>query len=132
MQVEPQPRPAGQPVVVATRSDACNAFRASSPPFTAFARLEGDKATVMLHGELDLASVAILIDCFAGIAFAVEEVVLDCTDLDFIDACGLRAIANAAQQVTAYGGSVSIHSPRPQVQRLLEIVDFKQIMTIEP
>lgn len=86
----------------------------------------------MLHGELDLASIAILIDCFEQIAFAVEEVVLDCAELDFIDVCGLRVVANAAQQVTAYGGSVSIRSPRPQVQRLLEVVDFKQIMTIEP
>lgn len=87
---------------------------------------------MMLYGELDLASIPILIDCFEGIAFAVEELVLDCAELDFIDGRGLRAIANAAQQVTAFGGSVSIRSPRPQVQRLLEIVDFKQIVAIEP
>lgn len=73
-----------------------------------------------------------MIDCFAGIAFAVKEVVLDFAELDFIDCCGLRAIADGAPQVTAYGGSVSIRSPRPQVQRLLELVDFKQIVTIEP
>jgi anti-anti-sigma factor len=132
MQVEDETRPAGQRVAVATRSDARNDFRAPPPPFTAFAHLEGDKATVKLHGELDLASIAILIDCFAGIAFAVKEVVLDFAELDFIDCCGLRAIADAAPQVTAYGGSVSIRSPRPQVQRLLELVDFKQIVTIEP
>ena len=86
----------------------------------------------MLHGELDVASIAILLDCFIGIAFAVDEVTLDFAELDFIDGCGLRTIAAAAQQVAAYGGSVNIRSPRPQIQRLLELVDFKQIVAVHP
>ena len=86
----------------------------------------------MLNGELDVASIAILIDCFMGIASAIEEVVLDLIELDFIDGSGLSAIAVVAQQIAAYGGSVSIRSPRPQIQRLLDLVDFKQIVTIEP
>jgi anti-anti-sigma factor len=79
-----------------------------------------------------MASIAILIDCFVGTTFAVEEVVLDFAELDFIDGSGLHAVAAVAHQVTAYGGSVSIRSPRPQIQRLLEIVNFKQIAAIEP
>jgi anti-anti-sigma factor len=80
----------------------------------------------MLHGELDVASIAILVDCFIGIAFVIDEVVLDFSELDFIDGCGLSTIAATAQQVAAYGGLVSIRSPRPEIQRLLELVDFKR------
>ncbi len=136
MLVEHEIQPARRRIATAIKSDARNGFRAPPKPFTAFAHIEGNRAIVMLHGELDVAStsiltVAILIDCFPGIALAVEEVVLDFAELDFIDGCGLHAIATVTQQVTDYGGSVSIRSPRPQIQRLLELVDFKQIVTIE-
>src|ERR1700722_2612623 len=136
MFVEHEAQPA-VPTAVASGSNARYDLRASPLPFTAFAHLEGDRAIIMLNGELDMASIAILIDsilidCFVGIAFVVEEVVLDFAGLDFIDGSGLRAIAAAAQQVTDYGGSVSIRSPRPQIQRLLEIVDFRQVVAVEP
>ena len=137
MLVEHEAQPAVSDAVVATGSNARQDLRVWSTPFTAFAHLEGDRAIIMLNGELDMASIAILIDsilidCFVGIAFVVEEVVLDFAGLDFIDGSGLRAIAAAAQQVTDYGGSVSIRSPRPQIQRLLEIVDFRQVVAVEP
>ncbi|HEV7938454.1 MAG TPA: STAS domain-containing protein [Solirubrobacteraceae bacterium] len=137
MFVEYEAQPAVPDAAVATGSDARYDLRASPLPFTAFAHLEGARAIVMLNGELDMASIAILIDsilidCFVGTTFAVEEVVLDFAELDFIDGSGLLAIAAAAQQVTAHGGSVSIRSPRTQIQRLLELVDFKQIVAIEP
>jgi anti-anti-sigma factor len=122
---------------VATESNSRSYLLASPPPFTAFAHLEGGRAVVMLNGELDMASVAILIDsilidCFVGLSSAVEEVVLDFAELDFIDGFGLRAIVAIAKQVAAYGGLVSIRSPRPHIKRLLELVDFKQIVDIEP
>jgi anti-anti-sigma factor len=137
MLVEHETRPVVSDAEVATGSNARNDLLASPPPFTAFAHLEGDRAIVMLKGELDMASIAILIDsilidCFTGTAIAGEEVVLDCAELDFIDGPGLHAIAAVAQQVAAYGGSVSVRSPRPQIQRLLELVDFEQIVAIEP
>jgi anti-anti-sigma factor len=137
MLVEHEPQPVVSDAAVAIGSNARSDPLASPPPFTAFAHLEGDRAILMLNGELDMASIAILIDsilidCFVGTMFAVEEVVLDFAELDFIDGSGLHAIAVVAQQMTAHGGVVSIRSPRPQIQRLLEIVDFKQIVAIEP
>jgi anti-anti-sigma factor len=137
MLVEHETQSAVPDVAVLTGSDTPNDLRSPSPPFTAFVHLEGDRAIVMLHGELDVTGIAILIDsilidCFMGTSCAVEELVLDFTELDFIDGSGLHAIAASAQQVTARGGSVSIRSPRPQIQRLLELVDFKQIVAVEP
>jgi anti-anti-sigma factor len=137
MFVEHEAQPAVPDAAIATGSNARYDLRAPPPPFTAFAHLEGDRAIVMLNGELDMASItilidSILIDCLVGTTFAVEEVVLDFAELDFIDGSGLHAIATVVQQVTAQGGSVSIRSPRPQIQRLLEIVNFKQIVAIEP
>ena len=136
MLIEDETQLAAPDVAVSTGSDARSDFRSSLPPFSAFVHLEGDRAIVMLHGELDVGGIAllidsILIDCFVGIAFVVE-VVLDFAELDFIDGAGLHVIAAISQQVTAVGGSVSIRSPGTQVRRLLELVDFNQIVAIEP
>ncbi len=86
----------------------------------------------MFYGELDMASIAVLVDSLVGIAFVVEELVLDFSELEFIDACGLGTIASTVRQVRAYGGSVRIRSPSPGIGRLLDIVDFKQIVEIQP
>jgi len=135
MLIEHETQFAAPDAAVSMGLDPRSDFRSSLQPFSAFTHLEGDRAIVMLHGELDVGGIAILIDsilidCFMGISFVVE-VVLDFAELDFIDGSGLHAIAAISQQVTAVGGAVSIRSPRPQVRRLLELVDFKQIVAIE-
>ncbi len=81
-----------------------------------------------VRGELDMASATVLVDALVGVALVVEELVLDCTELEFVDACGLRAIAAAVQQTRAHGGTVRIRSPSPRIERLLELVDFKQVV----
>jgi len=132
MRVEHATQPAGVCAAPATGPDARSGFPALPQLFTAAVQLDAERAVVMLRGELDLMSVAVLVDCFARIAPPIHEVVLDFAELDFIDGCGLRAIADAAQQVVAYGGSVSIRSPGPQIQRLLELVHFEQIVAVQP
>ncbi len=111
-----------------------NGVRALLPPapFAASVRLEGDKAIVKCRGELDIASISTLAECLVGIAFVVHDLVLDFAELEFVDACGLRTITSTVQQVRAYGGSVSIRSPNPYIKRLLDLVNFDQIVAIEP
>jgi anti-anti-sigma factor len=106
-------------------------LRSPPLPFTAATQLEGNRAVVMLRGELDMASIAVVTESLLGIAFVVEELVLDFSDLEFIDASGLRTIASTARQVKTYGGSTSVRSPNPRIERLLDLTDFKQIVEIE-
>jgi anti-anti-sigma factor len=127
MRVEYKPQPAGGRAVTATGSDARSGVPALPRLFTAAVHLDADRAVVMLRGELDLMSVAVLVDCFAGIAPAVREVVLDFAELDFIECSGLNAIA-AATHAAAHDGSLSIRSPSPQSERLLNLVNFEQIV----
>ncbi len=53
MPVEQETQSAVPDAAVLTGSDARNDFRFPPLPFSAFAHLEGDRAIVMLHGELD-------------------------------------------------------------------------------
>lgn len=128
MRVEHKPQPACGRVAPATGSDACGGLPALPQLFTAAVQLDADRAVVMLRGELDLMSVAVLVDCFARIVSPIHDVVLDFSELDFIECAGLRAIAAATQAKVAHGGSLSIRSPRPQIQRLLNLINFEQIV----
>jgi anti-anti-sigma factor len=128
MRVEHTTQPAGGRAAPATGSDARSGFPALPQLFTAAVQLDADRAVVMLRGELDLMSVAVLVDCFAGIAAPIHEVVLDFAELDFIECAGLHAIAAATQAAVARGGSLSIRSPGPQLQRLLNLVNFERIV----
>jgi anti-anti-sigma factor len=128
MRVEHKPQPAGGRAASATGSEACSGFPALPRLFAAAVQLDADRAVVMLRGELDLMSVTVLVDCFAGIAPPIHEVVLDFAELDFIECAGLHAIATATQAAVAHGGSLSIRSPRPQLKRLLNLVNFEQIV----
>ncbi len=130
MRVEHTTQPACGLASPAISSDARSGFPALPQLFTAVVQLDADRAVVMLRGELDLMSVTVLIDCFAGIAPPMHKVVLDFAELDFIECSGLRAITAATQAAVAHGGSLSIRSPRLQPQRLLNLVNFEQIGAI--
>jgi anti-anti-sigma factor len=128
MRVEHATQPAGVCAAPATGPDARSGFPALPQLFTAAVQLDAERAVVMLRGELDLMSVAVLVDCFARIAPPIHEVVLDFAELDFIECAGLHALAAATHAAVAHGGSLRIRSPRPQLQRLLNLVNFEQIV----
>ncbi|HEY7933564.1 MAG TPA: STAS domain-containing protein [Solirubrobacteraceae bacterium] len=128
MLVEHENQHAGASPARATGSEARGGFLALPQLFSAVVHLDSERAVVILRGELDLMNVGALVDCLAGIVPAINEVALDFAELDFIECSGLYAIASAAKAATALGGSLSICSPRPQPQRLLDLVNFEQIL----
>jgi anti-anti-sigma factor len=132
MPVERKTQPIGRLAAPATGAGTGGGFLAPPQLFSAAVQLEADRAVVALRGELDLMSVADLVDCFAGIAPAVKEMVLDFAGLEFIECRGLHAIVAATHTVRAHGGSVSIRSLRPQSQRLLDLANFEQMVASHP
>jgi anti-anti-sigma factor len=92
-----------------------------------------DVSVVALSGELDLAgapelsrSLSLLTGPGAG------RVVVDLTRLAFIDSTGLRELLRAAKAIDANGGSLTLAGPRPNVQRLFDIVRLAETLSIEP
>jgi anti-anti-sigma factor len=128
MLVERKTQTAGGWAVPGTGLGARGGFSAPPQLFSAAVHLDADRAVVMLRGELDLMGAAVLVDCFAGIMPATHEILLDFAELDFIDCSGLRALATATHMVMAHGCSLGIRSLRPQSQRLLDLVNFEQIV----
>ncbi|HEU5156561.1 MAG TPA: STAS domain-containing protein [Streptosporangiaceae bacterium] len=79
-------------------------------------------AVVRLKGELDIATVDYLRDDLRKARHSYgEHVVLDLTELDFMDSQGLSVIVACQKAATAAGGSLALVAPRPIVRRTLEI-----------
>lgn len=92
-----------------------------SQPFSAVLEADG---SFRLTGEVDLVCGQV----WRGVLDALtigpgEELVLDLSELRFIDATGLRALASAATVLAAHGCSLTLRSPRPVVRRCLEAMD---------
>jgi anti-sigma B factor antagonist len=94
-------------------------------------RTEGTVAVIALHGELDLASAALLdAEVDRPEVMSARDVVLDLRDLQFIDSTGLRTLFGAYQRASARGQGFALTDGSPQVQRLLAITRMGEHMTI--
>jgi anti-sigma B factor antagonist len=80
------------------------------------------RVVVLLSGELDIASTRAL----ASVGRAVAknpgaEVVVDLSDVSFLDSCALEAFASARVQATAGGGSLTLTGASSFARKLLQI-----------
>jgi anti-sigma B factor antagonist len=100
-------------------------------PFSVTVTSDGDRATVSLRGELDLAGVDRARE-------AIEQaestpgglLVLDLSELDFIDSTGLEVLLRAARRAHDTGRRLIVQRPSRYVRRLLELTAIDQSLDI--
>lgn len=91
----------------------------------------GGHAVVRLKGELDIATVDQLWHHLNKARQTCgEHVILDLTDLEFMDSQGLSVIISCHQTVKSAAGSLSLVAPRPIVRRTLEITGLVKRLDI--
>lgn len=86
-----------------------------------------------VHGEVDINTapeLGALVDVVIGQGY--QSVVLDMAELAFMDASGLRVIADGASRLRPSGGEVVLRSPPPIVQRILDITRLTEVVRLEP
>jgi anti-sigma B factor antagonist len=88
--------------------------------FTRRASTVGEVHVVALQGELDMDTAAGLSAWLVEIAGS--PVVVDLSELTFIDSSGIAALATAKKRMTAEGNEMILTRPRPNVRRVLEIL----------
>ena len=88
------------------------------------------EGVVSLVGELDLAEADAFLQWVGANVNGHREVMLDCSELTFLDSSGIRAIL----RVTSQGTKVVIRRPTPAVRKVLEItgVDERAGVRVEP
>lgn len=89
------------------------------------ARIDAD-GVVHLSGELDMA----VVDQFDRALASVDgqQLVLDLSDLTFLDSMGIRAILRSAT-VNGHQG-VLLRNPRPNVRRVLSVAGVNEAMGV--
>jgi anti-anti-sigma factor len=90
---------------------------------------QGSRHALLLSGELDLASTPELEAearrlCREG----ADELVLDLSELDFMDSTGLRALLTCMHLCQERGCVFLVTPGRPQVERLFEVVGAREAL----
>ena len=83
--------------------------------------------TVKLTGEFDASDVADVNDALATAETAdgVREIVLDISELDFVDSSGLGVMVSAAKRSRDDGDRLRITESTPAVERLIRTAGFE-------
>jgi anti-sigma B factor antagonist len=90
-------------------------------PFAVQHDLRDGFARLFVCGELDLFTARLLEDELASVERWIDRVVVDLSDLSFMDASGLRALAGAARRASERGLRFAITGCRPMVRRVFEL-----------
>lgn len=107
----------------------------SGPQLRMSVRRSGSTAVLQLRGEADIAVEARLRlrlgDLLAEGAAPVQRLVVDATELDFLDLSGLQALLDAAARLRGRGGELVLRRPGRRVLRLLTVVGVGDALQIE-
>lgn len=96
--------------------------RSGAPQFELEDQARDAQHTLLLKGELDMACSPVLDATLRELcADQTNEVVLDMSQLTFLDSTGLRSILLAAELCESHGCGLALISGPPQVQRLFEV-----------
>ncbi|MGH3600829.1 MAG: STAS domain-containing protein [Pseudonocardiaceae bacterium] len=90
-------------------------------------------ATVSVHGEVDIATAPTLWEGLVeAIATSPSRLVIDLTDMGFIDCSGLGVIARTAQRIPAAACRIVLRSPNRLAHMMIEFAGLDGPCLIEP
>jgi anti-sigma B factor antagonist len=93
--------------------------------------LDGRVVVVSLSGEMDVYSAAKLRNELNRVfSEGKVHVVLDLTELEFMDSTGLGVMARASRRAQEAGGELVLRSPQRPLQKVLEITGMHRVFTV--
>lgn len=93
---------------------------------------EADTATLCLHGEIDLSSANVLSQAIdEAIDAGWRRVVIDFSDLEFVNSSGLGVLVAATKRLRAEGGDLVARRLHGIPASALELTGLDQFLTIE-
>lgn len=96
------------------------------------ARADGGPPIVMVSGELDMATASVLSQHLSELVEDGTDVVVDVSELRFIDSSGLRALIDARRKSHDRGQTLTLRHPSRNVNRVLAITGLDRVFIIEP
>ncbi|MFI9030916.1 STAS domain-containing protein [Streptomyces sp. NPDC053560] len=94
-------------------------------------RHHGTSAVVAAAGELDHHTAELLRESLEGcVDDGFVRLVVDCSQLEFMDSTGLNVLLGARLKVEAEGGGVHLAAMQPVVARVFEITGADAVFTV--
>lgn len=94
---------------------------------------EGEVPVIWLRGELDRLSAESVDVAVRDLAAAGSPtLVVDVSELDFIDSAGLRSLSRAHNLLHQSQRNLVVRRPSSSIQRLFELVGLHEVLNIEP
>ena len=93
----------------------------------------GDCAVVTPTGEIDLETAPEFQQALErGIGSGARRVIVDLTDVSFIDSTALSVMVKGAKQLDAREAALDVVCPEGQVSRIIEMTGLHQVMAVHP
>jgi len=100
-------------------------------PFKVVTELAGDVTVVAVTGELDLSTVADVRSALIGATNAgVDRLVVDLSQVSFIDSVGVGAILHAKRRMTAGGTLAVVVTPTSYARVIFEVVGADAFLSV--
>ena len=90
-----------------------------------------EKITVFIEGRLDKISSPILEEELKPEIDKKKNIVIDCTNLEYISSAGLRILVACEKQLKAAGKSLEVINVNDDVMTILQVTGFVYILNIK-
>lgn len=91
---------------------------------------EGKNLTVEVQGRLDTVTAPELENVFNESLDAVDDLVIDFSNLEYISSAGLRVLLSTQKKMSSKG-SMKVTNVNDEVMEVFDITGFSSILTIE-
>jgi anti-sigma B factor antagonist len=90
------------------------------------------QAVVRVHGDVDLYTAPQLWETLdAAIAGTPHELVIDLSDVSFLDSSGLSVLVRAHKRLRPVEGKVVVRGAADQVRMTLDVTKLSSVLTVE-
>ena len=92
--------------------------------------VNGAVVTLKIVGRLDTTTAPALEAAVDGCIAGVQELILDCSALEYVSSAGLRVILKAQKQMNSQG-AMKLTGVNETIMEVFDITGFADILTIE-
>ena len=92
--------------------------------------VNGTVVTLKIIGRLDTSTAPVLEAAIDGCSADIKELVLDCSELEYVSSAGLRVILKAQKRMNVQG-SMKLIGVNESIMEVFDITGFADILTIE-
>jgi len=102
-----------------------------TPPFEIRSSFTPDALVLSVTGEIDMGTAPRLAEAFEGASGRMKLVIVDLTDVSFVDSSGLNVLLQTQRALAEHGSALRIVAPTTSVvRRVFEIANLTEPLNV--